>query len=155
MRFSGDGLAAKRTSPQGNYEATLSQRSERLELPSLLHIGVGYNMKLDGEKEVHHLVLVANFTSNAFDKDNFGLGAEYSYKKWFKVRAGYKYAKGILDDDERTTSLTGFAAGTTFEVPLKKTVDKDESAPTFGLDYSYRTSNPFGGTHSFGIRFAL
>ncbi len=155
MRYSGDGLAAKRTSPNGDYEATLSQRSERLELPSLLHIGIGYNMILDGDKKTHFMTIVGNFTSNAFDNDQFGLGAEYSYKKWFKVRAGYKYAKDIFNEEERTTSITGFAAGTTLEVPLKKAVDKDESDSTFGLDYSYRTSNPFGGTHSIGIRFAL
>ena len=35
------------------------------------------------------------------------------------------------------------------EVPFK------ENGPSMGIDYSYRTSDPFGGTHSIGLRFAL
>jgi MFS superfamily sulfate permease-like transporter len=47
------------------------------------------------------------------------------------------------------TSVSGPAAGLTFEVPF------NEKKSTIGLDYSYRLTNPFGGTHTFGLRMNL
>jgi hypothetical protein len=67
----------------------------------------------------------------------------------FMARVGYRYEKGLTDPATRTSANTGLAAGITAEIPFKK------DGPSLGIDYSYRTSNPFSGTHSIGVRFNL
>jgi hypothetical protein len=64
-------------------------------------------------------------------------------------RGGYYAEKGILKESTRQTVFTGPAAGVTFEIPV------NEKKSTVGLDYSYRMTNPFGGTHTFGLRLNL
>ena len=65
------------------------------------------------------------------------------------VRVGLMSEKGIFKQDQRTTIYTGPAMGLTFEYPLGK------SQSTIGVDYAYRTTNPFGGNHSIGLRLSL
>ena len=71
------------------------------------------------------------------------------------LRAGYGYEKGIGNEDNsknpyRTTAQKGLTAGFTVELPLNK-----EKGSTFGLDYSYRATHPFDGTHCIGVRMNL
>ena len=71
------------------------------------------------------------------------------------LRAGYGYEKGIGNDDiskedYRTSANKGLSAGFTLELPLSK-----EKGSTVGLDYSYRATNPFSGTHCIGLRLNL
>ncbi len=68
----------------------------------------------------------------------------------FQIRTGYAYEDGILSYETRTNAFTGVMGGFTFEVPVR-----EDSETTFGFDYSYRHSNPFGGSHSFGVRLNL
>jgi len=154
LRFSGDGLSTKRDAPQGDFLSTMNQRTEKFELPSLLHVGLAYAIKLDSIDR-HNLIIVGNFTSNAFYTDQIGLGVEYGFRKMFFVRAGYKYEKNLFNAEERTTALSGFIGGASFEVPFKKTDDKKGHDSTFSLDYSYRSTSSFKGCHSIGIRFYL
>ena len=65
------------------------------------------------------------------------------------VRAGYDYEDGITTTDNRTTVFKGPTFGATFEVPFGK------RGSTFGIDYSYRLTDPFQGVHSFGARLNL
>ena len=155
MRFSGEGLAYRgnapnsSTSPSGEYTITVQQRAERFELPSLMNIGVSYDI-LEPDTasgNVHGLSAVANFTSNSFSRDQYGLGLEYRYRDWFAVRSGYAYQAKATSASDRTSALTGFAAGATLQAPLVR-----ERGILFGLDYSYRASNPFAGSHSIGAR---
>ena len=90
------------------------------------------------------------FTNHAFAQNQFTLGLEYGYKEMFQIRTGYAYEEGIFNYDERATAFTGFMGGFTFEVPVRP-----GSNTTFGLDYSFRHSNPFGGSHTFGVRLNL
>jgi len=157
MRFSGEGLAFRAdgpnstTSPGGNYTITVQQRADRFELPSMMNIGIHYELlKMDsvaGSVPNHGLSAVANFTSNSFSRDQYGLGVEYRYKDWLGVRGGYNYESKLTDDLARTTSLTGLAAGATLKAPLVR-----EKNVAFAIDYSYRASNPFSGCHSIGAR---
>lgn len=153
MRFNGDGLTFRGQSPDESFSQTVSQRSENFELPSQLHIGAAYDWYIDNAKENpdHRLSIMAQFTSNSFGKDVFGGGIEYGFRKYFQVRCGYGYEDGITKQTTRTSIHTGFAAGVSFEVPFKK----DGTGPSLGIDYSYRTSQPFGGTHTYGVRFNL
>jgi hypothetical protein len=150
MTFGGDGLSFRGQSPDGNYTMTLDQGSQGYQLPSLLNIGGSYDFKFGAEaKKDHRLTVAANFTSNSFSEDQFGAGVEYAFKELVMIRSGYNYQDGIADPSKRITALTGFSMGASFEVPVKK------DGPRFGIDYSYRTSNPFGGTHSVGLRIVL
>ena len=38
------------------------------------------------------------FTSNSFQKDQYRLGGEYSYREMFMLRLGYTYEEGIIFD---------------------------------------------------------
>lgn len=147
MKFGGDGLSTRLTT-QGTttYEYTVEQRANGFEIPSLLNIGLTYDAKLAKD---HRLSLGLGFTSNSFTQDNFQGGLEYSFKEYFMLRGGYVYEEDIFDDDLRTTVYTGPCAGLSIQVPLGKNNTK------FGIDYSYRATNPFDGTHTFGAYFVL
>ena len=64
------------------------------------------------------------------------------------IRTGYTYEKGIRDPSTRTTALRGPSAGFTVELPMGNGI-------IFGLDYSYRHTDPFQGSHTIGARINL
>jgi hypothetical protein len=66
------------------------------------------------------------------------------------LRGGYTYEEGITEKSERTTAFTGPSAGFTVAVPLDK-----EKGSSIAIDYSYRATDPFNGTHSIGARINL
>jgi hypothetical protein len=45
--------------------------------------------------------------------------------------------------------VTGLTGGISFNAPVSKT------GSYFGVDYTYRATNPFSGIHTIGIRFSL
>lgn len=152
MRFSGDGLSFKGVAPSGVYAMTLEQRSADFDLPTMLNIGTSYDFYFSQDstaRKNHRVTVAGTFTSNSFSKDEFKLGLEYAWKSMFMVRGGYTYEKGITSDADRTTCFTGLSFGATVELPFGK------HGSTFGLDYSYRATNPFQGVHSFGARINL
>ncbi len=147
MKFGGEGLSFQTLNPGGDvsYQLTASQRAARFELPAVLNLGMSYDF-LVGTK--HRITPLANFTANSFSRDQIGGGLEYSFNEMFMVRAGYKYDLGATSADQGID--TGVAAGVSFEVPLKK-----GSSSRFGVDYAYRASSPFNGTHNFGLRYRI
>jgi hypothetical protein len=148
LKFSGDGLSTRVQAPatNNNYQMTIEQRASGFEMPSLLNIGASYDFDLAIE---HKLTVAATFTSNSFTNDMFIGGLEYRFKNIFMLRGGFAYEKDIFDDALRATVFTGPSAGATVDVPLGKT------GKSFGIDYSFRATNPWDGVHSFGIRFTL
>ncbi len=144
MRMSGDGLSIKIGENFNNV--TANQRSEKYELPSLLHIGASYDFYL---ADLHRLTLAGNFTSNSFRNDFLGAGLEYSFDEKFMIRGGYRYEDGILDEEVTIYAFTGLALGATLEVPVKK------DGPKIGIDYSYKTTRWFDGVHCIGVRISL
>jgi hypothetical protein len=158
MSFSGDGLSQytiiQATTPVNNFESTTEQRSARFELPSQVNVSFGYDFLFGPEgEETQKLTLAGTFTSNSFSKDNYRVGAEYSYsikKAVFAIRAGYNYEKGIFNTADRSTSFTGPSAGISVDF------GKDTKESTLiGIDYSYRFSSPLPATHMMGIRIML
>ena len=154
MTYRGDGLSFRTDALSGEYQITVDGRSQSFELPSQLNIGASYDMYV---LPIHRLTAVASFTSNAFYKDQIGLGLEYGIKvgalEMFQLRAGYKYEEGLLFDTAlRTNAHTGLSAGFTFEYPFRK---DDPNSPKVGLDYAYKTSNPFAGSHTVGVRLNM
>jgi hypothetical protein len=150
MAYGGEGLSVKRENldPAGGviYELTYDARAASFELPSMLNMGVSYDIYVGKENYIRTL---ANFTSNAFSRDQVGAGAEFSFQDRVVLRAAYKYDLGATSDETRSI-YTGFSAGGTVMVPINKGGDNNLS-----IDYAYRTTNPFKGTHNFTVRFAF
>jgi hypothetical protein len=146
MKFGGDGLSTRANSATGTYEMTVEQRAEGFEIPSLVNIGFTYD--LHPAKE-HRVSLAANFTSNSFTNDQYMVGGEYSYKEMFMLRSGFTYEKDLFDDNLRMTVFSGYSGGFGIQLPL------GSSGKKFGIDYSFRATNPWDGTHSFGAKFIL
>ncbi len=149
MKFNGDGLSFRGFIPGNDNTFTVEQRSNAFELPSLLNIGFAYDFYF-GEK--HRLTAAFNFTSNSFIKDQYTIGAEYGFMEYLMLRAGYTYQEGAFSDDvyESGTIYAGPSAGFSVEIPMNR-----ESGSTFSVDYSYRHTNQFEGTHSLGARINL
>jgi hypothetical protein len=157
MSYDGDGLSTTAVVQNDTKTIlTVNQRSAKTDLPSLVNIGVAYDYYFSTENNDHVLTLAGNFLSNSFTKDNFQFGAQYGYKKMFIVRTGYFIESTIGGtsslEGTSTNALTGLSAGFTIEVPSSK---EEEKASRFGVDYSYRFTNPFGGSHSIGLRLAF
>jgi hypothetical protein len=146
MVFGGDGLAARGTMQGSNVALTLSQRSQLFELPSLMNIGGSYDFWLMGSDD-YKLTIAGNFTSHSFSNDQFGLGGEFNWKGMFAVRAGYQYEDGIADFAVRQNVHDFINAGFSINAPFGKT--------KFSIDYAYRSTFPFNGTHMFGGRITL
>ena len=89
------------------------------------------------------------FTSHSFTKDQFGFGTEARFGDNFSLRAGYLYESGVLSDDDRSTIYTGPTAGLSLKVPA------GSNGSEIAVDYSYRTTNPFNGTHTIGLKITI
>jgi hypothetical protein len=150
MRFGGEGLTFQGPNPDRGggaaYQLTFAQRAERFELPSTLNIGLSYDVYFGEEDFIR---LLGNFTSNAFSRDQLGAGAEFSYRNIVVFRAAYKIDVGPLGPIAEGL-YTGLAAGVSFEVPMKKGTNQN-----LGIDYAYRDTNPFRGSHNLSLRLAF
>ena len=149
MRFKGDGLSQRVEIPGQTTMFTEDQRADEFEIPATLNIGAAYDFLFSG----HRITLAGNFTSNSFTKDLFTGGIEYSLKDYVMLRAGYTYEQGItkgVENPDRTNASKGLSAGFSVQVPLNK-----EKGSSFAIDYSYRSTDSFNGTHSIGARINL
>ena len=145
MSFSGDGLSFRGiVGSSDDYKMTVEQRSSYFDLPALFSIGISYDILLSDNR----VTCAGAFTSNSFQKDQYRICTEYSYKEYFMVRAGYVYEEGIGDIETTSTALTGPTAGFTVELPMG-------NGSTFGVDYSYTDTDPFKGSHAIGCRINL
>jgi hypothetical protein len=147
MQFGGEGLSVKNSNidPAGGvvYELTYDARAASFELPSMLNMGVSYDVYF-GEK--NFLRSMVNFTSNAFSKDQIGAGMEFSIQDLVVFRAAYKHDLGSATIESRNI-YSGFSAGASIESSLTK------GGPNNGIDYAYRTTNK--GSHNLTLRFSF
>lgn len=149
MSFGGTGLSFTFRNAAGN-PMTGEFRSAEMELPTSLSIGASYDFHLNDDAQ-QLLTVAGAFTSNAFLKDNFALGVEWSGWDRVMLRAGYVAQRNIFSSTERTTANTGFSAGASFKVPM----GKKEDAPSLELDYAYRMAANLKGTHTIGAVIRL
>ena len=112
-----------------------------------MNIGVSYDFIL-GDK--NRLTSVSNFTSNSFSRDQLGAGIEYAFNEKFMLRGGYKYDLGQSSVPYEKNVYTGVSGGLSIQVPVSK-----NSSTTFGIDYAFRTSNPWWGTHNLAVRLGF
>lgn len=156
MKYSGDGLSIQNEVSTG-ATLTQEQKSNKFEMPSLLNIGGSYDIYVaptvdSVTSEIqsdHRVTLAATYTSNSFTKDQYRVGLEYGFRNMFMVRGGYVIEQGIAKNATRTNAHTGPTAGLSVELPIGK------GGTTFSLDYAYRFSNPFSGSHTLGARISL
>jgi hypothetical protein len=159
MTFKGDALATSVSIiSSSTYTLTQQQKVNKFELPTQLNIGAAYDFWMGKKKEIkpkvfkqdYRLTALANFTSNAFGYDYYGVGLEFGYQEIFMLRAAYRFEKGQFSKASRLDVYTGLAAGMTVDIPFKK-----DGGPRLALDYSFRATQPFLGTHSIGLRLNL
>ena len=146
MKFSGDGLAISVLFDGMTSNMTVVQRADEFELPTQLNIGAAYDFNFEKESR---LTLAFNFNSNAFSKDQFIFGAEGSFRDILMLRAGYTFEKGItknIEDADCSNVNKGLSLGATVQAPLNKKGLK------VCIDYSYRNTAHWKGTHSVGAR---
>ena len=146
MRYAGDGLTVTAT-PQGSSTSlTVFQRSEKYELPSLVNIGVAVDVV---SNETTTVTATGQFISNSFTKDQMGGGVEAALGDRLVVRGGYLWEQGLIGgSSDVTTAYSGPAGGIGLNLPAGE-------GATLKLDYSYRTTNPFNGTHTLGVKISL
>jgi hypothetical protein len=155
LKFGGEALSQQvsrstNDNPDGT-PITVRVRVEDFELPSLLNLGLSYDLY---PSEDHRFTILGNFTANSFSRDQIGGGLEYSFKEMFFLRGGYNYEFGETVDDAgneiQESIYDGLSLGAGIEAPFKK------GKPTrFGIDYAYRTSTPFNGTHNISLRIRI
>ena len=154
MSFSGDGMSLTLVNDQ-DVTSTYETRSADFEMPTCLNIGGAYDFLF--EKFDQRLTVAASFTSNAFLRDDYKVGLEYSIFNIVQLRAGYAFQSGLFKEDTRATAYTGPSAGASVAIPLGKRDKQDASKhiPTLTIDYSYRAAAPFSASHSIGVALNL
>jgi len=159
LKFSGDALTTSVPIVSNTtYQLAEESKAQSFELPTQLNIGAAYDFWMGAKIEVkpkvykqnYRLTALANFTSNSFGNDYYGVGLEFALKEIFMLRCAYRFENGQFNPATRTDIYTGFAAGMSVDIPFKK-----DGGPRLALDYSFRATQPFQGTHSIGLRFNL
>jgi hypothetical protein len=147
MRYAGDGLTVTATQQGTATDLTMLQRSEKYELPSLVNIGVGVDVVKNDNTVI---TATGQFTSNSFTKDQLGAGLQAELGDKLTLRGGYLWEQGLLvGGQDVTTAYTGPSAGLGLHLPA------GSNGSTLSFDYSYRTTNPFNGTHTMGVKISL
>lgn len=152
MKFDGDGLSIETQYVFSGLQSATNQKVSKFELPSLVNIGASYDFHFGPdslEQSMHVLTLAGTFTSNSFTRDQWRVGLQYAMrtnKANFFLRGGLVYEKSLFDAELAATALTGPAGGLSVELPT------GDNGGSIGIDYAYRSSDPFGAIHSIGVR---
>ena len=148
MKFSGSGLNFRSSNPDGtsSYQLTFQHRAEGFELPSALNMGFSYDFYFGNKMFLRG---IGNFTSNAFSLDQTGVGAEFYFRDILVLRGSFMMEVGAANVEERNI-YSGPAGGFTVNVPLSK-----KNKNKLALDYSYRATNRFKGSHNFCVRIEI
>ncbi len=149
MHFSGQGLSdqVSVTSTASPYVLRVSRNAANFELPSQLIIGASYDIM---PQQKTKLMASANFTSNAFSRDELGAALVFSVNDLFVLRGAYRYEIGATSTDVNHSVYTGPSMGFSVNLPMAKNSDR-----TFSVDYGYLFSNPWSGTHCIAVRLNL
>ncbi len=149
MSFGGEGLSQqlKTASFDQEFPISFDNRSAAFELPSVLNIGISYDFYAT---EKHRLTVLGNFTANSFSEDQIGGGVEYSLDDLFMIRGAYKYDFGSGDPITEPI-YTGLSAGASVGIPFSK----DNKNVRMSIDYAYRQTKIWDGTHNIGVRINI
>lgn len=157
MKYSGSGLSFRSINSQTGADRKAYFAADKFNLPTLVNIGLGYDMRLDKNENTyyHRLTGSFNFNYNAFQSNVIGLGAEYAYKETAMLRVAYNitgdkqlFTKDMIDPQYKNP-VYGFWAGATFQLPVSK------NGTSMAIDYSYAPTRIFAGMHCLGIRLTV
>jgi hypothetical protein len=149
VSYRGEGLTFRGNSPGARFQNSVTQKSASLQMPSLLNIGASYDINTLSTD--HNLTVSANFQSHTYTYDQIQGGVEYRFRSYAALRAGIAYYQNVFSDiTDRTDVHRPFSGGFSLQLPIG-----EEKLGKVALDYSYRSSNPFGGTHSIGLTVTL
>ena len=184
MSYKGDGLSVRANIFSQDYLQTLEMRSAEFEMPSLLAIGVSYDLLFFGgeyadmtkeelaeegltrDDAEHRITFAGTFTANSYTRDVFSLGLEYGFRNIFMIRAGYaleNISKGAQSDINETAAIlfnsetfySGPSVGASVVIPLTAERKKHTIGPRIYLDYGYRFTNKWRGNHYMGVKVTL
>ena len=184
MHYSGDGLSVRGHITGQIHEQTLEMRSAEFEMPSLLAIGISYDLLFFGgeyaefskddlaaegltrDDAENRLTFAGTFTANSYTNDVISLGLEYGFRNIFMIRAGYgleNIGRGAKSNENETAAIllnsdsffTGPAVGASVCIPFTKERQKHAVGPRLYIDYGYRFTNRWRGNHYMGIKVAL
>ncbi|HEB62318.1 MAG TPA: PorV/PorQ family protein [Bacteroidetes bacterium] len=148
MKFGGSALNFRGKNPEGNtsYELTFQHRAAGFELPSLLNMGISYDYYFSNNMFLRGMT---SYTSNAFSLDQIGAGLEFNFRDILILRGSYMYELGQSSIEE-TNIYSGVAGGFSVNVPLSK-----KNKNKLALDYAYRATYRFRGSHNFSVRIII
>ena len=172
MAYKGSGMSIRGTGANDKNSILHSflVASESAEMPALLALGFSYDFLFAGKQAssstesgtkarvtrataAHRLTLAGSFVANAYSRDQFIFGAEYSLMDYFQVRAGYIFEAGMFNEKTATSNNWGPTAGVSLLAPLaKKSVNPSSR---LAIDYSYRFTREYKGCHAIGVRIIL
>jgi hypothetical protein len=151
MSYFGNGLSFRSINQSTGADRRALMAAESFNMPALVHIGASYDMRLDGNPDTynHKLTASGNFNYNAFQSDVLGLGAEYSYKDAFMVRAAYNHIEGNFSSADNRQPVYGIYSGFTLQMPV------NNSGTILAFDYGYAPTRFFSGIQTIGVRLSL
>jgi hypothetical protein len=156
MSFGGDGLSFRvLLRNRNNYDSGVELPTAEFELPVVLSLGGSYDFLLGPSNTI---TVLATYLSNSYYWNQGGLGLQYKYKDFFMIRGAYLVEEADFSGGMSFDAHTGLAVGATVQAPFKagrKNAEGGDAYSFFGLDISYRTTNPFGGTLTIGARIDL
>lgn len=150
MTYGGQGLSVSAQASEATYDRALQERSAGFEMPSMLNIGASYDIRPGGLESNQRITLMGNFTANSFGRDQIGAAVEYAFREQFFARVGYR---SDIEQSEITEVplYDGLSAGASLKVPFKK----GDSSRSFSIDYAFRNTRVFNGTHNIGIGVSI
>jgi hypothetical protein len=178
VSYRGDGISIRGVREGTSYVASYKFNEASYELPALLTVGLSYDFlifadeyqkmsKQDKKDEgltrndaIHRITLAGSFTANAYSRDNFAIGIEYGFMKYLQLRAGYliqSFEKRNIEGKDRVfvnqdSFYLGPSAGVSVGVPLAK---KGRGNQQLLIDYAYRFTNFWKGSHYIGLKICL
>jgi hypothetical protein len=78
-----------------------------------------------------------------------GGGIEYAFKDLIMLRAGYKKELSNLTPEQKNV-YTGLSAGASIQLRLSA-----ENDNKLGIDYAFRASSPWSGSHNLSVRISI
>lgn len=168
MRYRGEGLTARANlgGSGSTYTNLVATPVASFEIPSVLLIGASYRIGISPiqdsqsretklgttEEYLFSILPMFGFYAHSFQNDQIGAGVELRYKSYFMVRGAYLWEKDVTSKENTQNAFNGISLGATVELPFKTGENRYSS---FGIDYSYRPTYFFSGTHSIGARLYL
>jgi hypothetical protein len=138
QHFGGEDLDRSSQFPEDDPEAaprTVSLTTAEAELPALFTASASYPVMAG----VNALELHGVYQSNSFSVDEFRFGGEYTYRKQFALRLGYKYTS-------QDSEIFGLTYGLGVQIPLGST--------KMDLDYAGQSvSDFFNDVQHVGLTF--